>query len=347
MTKTEYALAYTECSYEELKRFSKERGLRPYGKKRNAVIHALRQADIRCSFRFLDLPPELRNHIYMYLLVFRTDRSGGQRRTCYPSILATSKQVHQESCPVLYRNATVDVDVRLHSISGPIFHAQVLVNGDPVPPAQPFTPAWSSFLSKVGGVDLSINLGDAHFTQPQIPHMNDTLYELQMLLCGNGCIHELQVDMSSEIHLSDEEYRDLLSPIIVLGARVLSTTFTFDGLPAAVERDVPASSDTMRQILQLETEANLCLQGDASVPRGFKKTCLDIFKLHRIDGPVQDLNDQMHVVRSLHDLQRALDVLEAGMYDIGDKVLENSFREIMENRKKKREQRKSHKAQEV
>lgn len=62
-------LYYNTCTDAELGKFVRERRINVgTSQKRGSVIQALIQADGKGIFRFLDLPPELRNNIYGYWL---------------------------------------------------------------------------------------------------------------------------------------------------------------------------------------------------------------------------------------------------------------------------------------
>lgn len=102
MTKSQYSPAYSKCSDSELRSFITDRGLGINWTTRKAVIHALRSADSQSSFRFLDLSPELRNHVYWYLLALREKRGTSHRQVCFPEILCTSHQIYDEAKGILY-----------------------------------------------------------------------------------------------------------------------------------------------------------------------------------------------------------------------------------------------------
>lgn len=71
-----------------------------------AYIHALEVLDARNSFRFLDLLPELRNMVYSELLTIKEEDGKG----CWPQILATCKQVHQEAEGIFHADTQVEVE---------------------------------------------------------------------------------------------------------------------------------------------------------------------------------------------------------------------------------------------
>lgn len=105
---------YDQCHPKELKKFIQERALEdplPAGLTlKTAYIRILIRADRERSFRFLDLPPEMRNLIYYDLLILRPQQQFWDSRGeqfCHPQILATSQEVRKEALGVLYGENTV------------------------------------------------------------------------------------------------------------------------------------------------------------------------------------------------------------------------------------------------
>lgn len=70
MTISRFAMDYENYSIAELRRFVRDRTFRvpPKSKKRATLIAQLRTLDQIVRFRFLELPAELRNEVYRYLL---------------------------------------------------------------------------------------------------------------------------------------------------------------------------------------------------------------------------------------------------------------------------------------
>lgn len=108
---------YDRCSSKELQRFVQQRGLRepfPDGLTlRPSYIRILNRADRARSFRFLDLPPEMRNLIYYELLILRPRTGWSQSETkkiCHPQILATCHEIQEDATGILYEDNTVACD---------------------------------------------------------------------------------------------------------------------------------------------------------------------------------------------------------------------------------------------
>ena len=107
MTLSKYSLNYSHCTIAELQHFVNARGL-PQANKRNELARTLRKADLDTTFRFLDLPPELRNIIYKRMLEvedgpYEFKYRAMRRRIKAPLvILATCKQIYQEAHQFAY-----------------------------------------------------------------------------------------------------------------------------------------------------------------------------------------------------------------------------------------------------
>ena len=103
-----FTLDYEKCTEAELKRFIQSRGLVVPRKGKvkaykQSLATRLDNADSKATFRFLGLPPELRNNIYRELLLFDSDKG---RSPCWPAILATSKDVNREGTGIFLRDNT-------------------------------------------------------------------------------------------------------------------------------------------------------------------------------------------------------------------------------------------------
>jgi hypothetical protein len=100
-------LTYSQSSPAELRQFVKQRNLvDPYPEGLTLKYYYLRlldQADQATSFRFLDLPGEMRNAIYRELLTFvRCTHCPRIHAVCHTGILCTSKGVSKEALDILY-----------------------------------------------------------------------------------------------------------------------------------------------------------------------------------------------------------------------------------------------------
>ncbi|RMY67335.1 hypothetical protein D0864_11608 [Hortaea werneckii] len=140
-------LNYKRFRTAQLAQFARNRNLhvevRPR-QERGCYLRALIDADNDATFRFFDLPAEMRNHVYEHLLRLRDLNHGWK---CYPEILATCKQANREAREYLVTgnhskvhiglNLVIPIPLfglpylerfiflngqELHSGSGPVFH---------------------------------------------------------------------------------------------------------------------------------------------------------------------------------------------------------------------------------
>lgn len=140
-------IKYELCTTDELKRFIFDRGLAdPYPGGRMLkfyYIRVLKENDRKPSFRFMDLPPEMRNYIYGCLLRFDTSRP----RACDPAILETCRQIHKEATAILYDNNIV-AGVRMTRVAAALART-VEVHAEP----KTLPCAHSTFLRLPQGMD--------------------------------------------------------------------------------------------------------------------------------------------------------------------------------------------------
>lgn len=101
---------YDQCIPKDLKMFVEQRGLKdpfPEGLTlKSSYLPILDAADRVIKFRFLDLPPELRNNVYGFLLTL----SGLGQKHCYPEILATNREINNDAKGILYADNTLVCD---------------------------------------------------------------------------------------------------------------------------------------------------------------------------------------------------------------------------------------------
>lgn len=109
-------IRYARYSRPELRQFLRDLhlGAQSTGKNLNKalkpdLLRALREADASRTFRFLDLPPELRTTIYRELLVIEGSSTSCSSPKCHPQILRTSKKVNQEASGILYGDNVIEV----------------------------------------------------------------------------------------------------------------------------------------------------------------------------------------------------------------------------------------------
>jgi hypothetical protein len=72
------------------------------------LVSRLQALDKRATFRFLDLAPELRLHVYRHFLLKRDDRYG-RVKAIEPTLLRACKLVYKEAEPILYHDNDFEV----------------------------------------------------------------------------------------------------------------------------------------------------------------------------------------------------------------------------------------------
>ena len=104
-------LSYEGCRIQELRTFARNRhiDLQLSLLNKKELVQVLEEADEAATFRrFLDLPPELRTHIYtLHFLSFEILDSPAP-----PPIAQVSRLVRNEALPLFYRVCTFEVELR-------------------------------------------------------------------------------------------------------------------------------------------------------------------------------------------------------------------------------------------
>lgn len=101
---------YYKCTAAELRTFlgaktGKEIPDKLKSKSKNVLVDMLEYIDSKATFRFMDLPPEMPNIIYEYLLT--TGKSWSIKQSAHPAILRTCRQVYKEAHGVLLAEGTL------------------------------------------------------------------------------------------------------------------------------------------------------------------------------------------------------------------------------------------------
>lgn len=113
-------LRYEHCTLSELRSILAARGLQdphPAGRAlRPVYLRLLDDDDEKRSFRFMDLPPELRIYVCRMLLTATDTRN---RRRCWDvAILRTCKQVYEEVKDILYAENVISVGLQVNQHGG-------------------------------------------------------------------------------------------------------------------------------------------------------------------------------------------------------------------------------------
>lgn len=248
MTRPEYALKYSDCSIQELKRFARHRyiAIPPVPYQYNLLFHyadTMRKADQHATFRFFDLPAELRNVVYLELLTLRPPNTADHVKHaggfCWPAILASCRLASVEACDVVFAENTIEIALVLELASdsqevydnGP---CKLTVNGLPVDTAQMHQRLydgpveWPCFLMKAKSVKITIQIDNTHVdaAKPWPGSFPDhllvwsrVLYDLQSYLEGSDTLSRVEVAFEAEprVEIPEETLAQALWPLTLFG----------------------------------------------------------------------------------------------------------------------------------
>ncbi|KAK6396927.1 hypothetical protein LTR65_007425 [Meristemomyces frigidus] len=192
---TPLSTRYHRCNKTELASFATNRGLHVVSTSNNPrrgpnhddYVRALKQADAATSFRFLDLPPEMRNMVYKELVVLQDSWY------CHPQILATCQQVHDEATSILYGDNLIEVKIYK---DGVIAHGK---RCGPYVPAAPHglgdfrTLVWPGFLLRVQHLRIAVVELPRHFAR--MASVGNILASLCSFLAPGHGLWSLAIDL--------------------------------------------------------------------------------------------------------------------------------------------------------
>lgn len=276
MTRSRYAVNYIRYSVEELKTLVLQRGLQlpvePY--RTSALVSLLMDADRKTSFRFEELPAELRNEVYRHLLRFHETAKGLR---CWTQILRATKSTNREAKDILWECNTFTVTVRTAKDSqgtGMIRRLAVSVNGSKIPEAAgttyPLQTLWPAYLRQARHLDIVLDLPDPSEGARSRGFIgldfsaNHYLYSLCSFLQGQHVLKSLQVDMKVEKEEGNKNgtdyFRPLLSPLRLVGSLPCFTMKgAIEGMPEAIREAMHKHSsantneDTLRTWKRLQS----------------------------------------------------------------------------------------------
>ncbi|RMZ28134.1 hypothetical protein D0859_07777 [Hortaea werneckii] len=194
-------LDYKRFRTAQLARFARNRNLdvevRPR-QERGCYLRALIDADNDATFRFFDLPAEMRNTVYEHLLTLR-DLNHGWR--CYPEILATCKQVNREARGYLMTgnrskiHAVLNLTLSNPYSRPPYLEQYIYANGQQLNSGGSLVFHWPSVLLDSQHIDISIAIQQGprfyHTRWPFGAHcadivVNRAMYDLYYALQDRG-----------------------------------------------------------------------------------------------------------------------------------------------------------------
>lgn len=257
MTLTEFGLAYTKCTFMDLKRFIRDRGIETIIRDRKQMIRDLRRADREAVFPFFDLIPELRNMVYGAVLKIEQEHNDATISPIRekPTIPMTCKQTYQEASWVLYGNCTFLLIVRFGAADAPNL-CDIYLNGvciyrtcavlgdlERIPGVK-----WPALLTRIEHLSLRVELGSKQVQQMhQIAVaggilLNNVLHRLTRALVERCSLRSMQTVISSHLTLETRFMQEVLSPLSLLAARVGEGAYEFCNVPAAVRIEIQGAT---------------------------------------------------------------------------------------------------------
>ena len=248
---------------------------RPRNLSKQHYINILEETRLRfTTFQFLELPPELRNHIYLELLTLR-NRTGHRRGMyCFPDILRTTKQIWKEAESIMYGENTPEVAFSQnmggisityeklgntsmpvytmqprHTLSGPRFAVPM---GSHLQPA----PTWSSRLARFQNINVTITIrnGDISFSRD--------LYMFVTGLAASKKVKAVKFNMESITDDQMTSLKDALWPVAFLTSK---DDLVITGIP----EELMASMKSKTSLLEpLPNEKDLSLHAYDLCNRG-------------------------------------------------------------------------------
>ena len=271
-----WILHYDRCTSSELKRFVLDRRLRdpfPQGLTlKYFYIRVLEQSDRDPSFRLMDLPPEMRMHVYRPLLI--AEERAGWKDGFHPELLRTTKQVNREARCILYHEnvfgleyKTVgtpqqsDRSVRILNVPtkadcphGKFFRLPHAIDDYP------------NFLRQVSQIRISLSCGTKLSrtveTSASAWDLNNYLYGLASFLMEGHSLKSLHIEILDQFadHASEAEVQMMLYPLRRL--RGVPNVVISGGLPSRIaqklRKDLRSTEpvfNTMRHWRYLDEEA--------------------------------------------------------------------------------------------
>lgn len=220
-------------------------------------------------FRFLHLPPEIRNRIYRQLLHVR-EFSHTLRKFCWPNIIVTCKQVHEESRGILYKENSATIQIVWMQMGR---QPQVILNingsDDIMSRAQRghFSPIkWPKYLRQIEQIRFVCNLRAGNYLQRNLKHLsnvNRVFYQLRQFLQGSARTQKLRVEVRNGMGLGEEWLSKLLAPLRLYGP---NTSFTFSEIPESLTQsivtdaqvsDARGNFDIVQKYYELTRDAHL------------------------------------------------------------------------------------------
>ncbi|GAB1742308.1 hypothetical protein NU219Hw_g7861t1 [Hortaea werneckii] len=261
MTLPRYGINYNSFKVAELRRLIRAKGgnCRSSERKSTCLI-LLRRLDENATFRFMDLPPEMRNFVYRELLNWSDEPS---MYGCFPKILQASKQIRTEAESILYGDKPYHVHLRLtsrvhHSPRGKPFASLKIEDGKrnryytgKEVSRHLKTCSWRQQISRMHHVKVFVHFqgpdasaaGDSSLANKlmkvQYIAANHVLYSFAAFMSTNEAhikSFQLHVDAQDQVDFAAAASR-VLDPLSKLGPDIADLT-SFSGIADEISQDL-------------------------------------------------------------------------------------------------------------
>lgn len=268
---------YDRCKPQELKRFVNDRLLQdPFPKGvtlKYFYIRTLEKADRQWSFRFLDLPPEMRLLVYRQLFLIKTFPYSDHRySSMHPAILRSCKQIYEEARSVPYDELVYKVDFNVvaenygrdnkHAMVHMDFKAAGCTHAKYLRVPQAIND-YPEFLRRIARLEVRLTYkvkGNVGVLGDGASARNPYLYTLASFLMDGHRLKTLNLKLDPSSEMEDWNYGMVLYPLRRL--RNISNVNICGYIPKKVEKkllrdlkSVEPAFNTMRQWKLLADQA--------------------------------------------------------------------------------------------
>ncbi|TKA72907.1 hypothetical protein B0A55_05352 [Friedmanniomyces simplex] len=244
---------YDRYSTKLLRKFVEDRTRKPSPSlEKFCFVQQLVDLDVNWTFRFLDLPPEIRNLIYGHLLRLRDSRWHADRTVCLTAILSTCRQTHAEAQGIIYIENTFEVALRsMANLPGQthVNHTTVSFAKLAIDQVQLYDASqsdiddlWPTVIREAESVKLVVKLYTPGFSatprRPDFKQANHALHSLASSRNGATKLKRLQVVVKGDTAgIPESLLLSIFYPLTQL-RNIASADFAVGGLPDAIAAEL-------------------------------------------------------------------------------------------------------------